>query len=338
MKLIIPMGGLGTRLYPHTYNRPKPLVSVAGKPVLAHILGQLEGLEIEEVIFVVGRHGEQVKHYMAEVYPQYRTKFIEQKALLGQSHAVYLAKEAVQGELLIIFPDTLFETDLTSLASTTGDGVLHLMEVADPARFGVAVVNRQGWVTRLVEKPRQPVSNLAVVGVYYFKQAEQLFTAIEKQIAAGSGTIGGEFYLADAFSIMLAEGCRLQARQLAWWEDCGTIEALLHANRTLLSLQPPPQTIQLDLIESLVIPPVYIAPDARIIRSVIGPYASIEAGSLISDAIVRDSILGEGSRVVRLLLENCVVGNRAQLSGAFQCLNLGDDSQFKASESPGWHD
>ena len=325
MKLIIPMGGLGTRLRPHTYNRPKPLLDVAGKPVLSHILDEIGGLRIEEIIFITGEQGEQVKRYISKTYPQYRARFIEQKERLGQSHAVYLAKEAVQGEVLIIFPDTLFRIDLTTLSSTEGDGVLHLMEVADPARFGVAVVNQNSWVSRLVEKPKEPISHLAVVGIYYFKQAEWLFRAIEKQMAASSGKLEGEFYLADAFSIMLLEGARLKAHMLEWWEDCGTIEALLHANRTLLTINSPKVT-QLALKDNLVIPPAYIAPDARIRRSVIGPFASIGAGVVVSDAIIRDSIIGDGTEIERVLLENCVIGSNARVAGTFQRLNLGDQS------------
>ncbi len=331
MKVIIPLAGFGKRLRPHTYSQPKPLINVAGKAVLGHILNELALLEVEEIVFIVSDRSTAVAEYMQTFYPHYRTRFVEQTTMLGQSHAIYLTRDAVGGgEILIIFSDTIFKTNLASLATVQADGALHLREVADPARFGVAIVNEAGFVTRLVEKPTEPVSNLAVVGVYYFKEASRLFQAIEKQIALDL-RLAGEFFLADAITLLLEEGTRFQARNLELWEDCGTIPALLETNRRLLTLTenaasqlPDPQG------GYLLIPPCYIAPDAKIERSVIGPYASIGPGVQISDSIVRDTIIQEKARLEASLITGSVIGRNATITNGFQRLNVGDDSQLEA--------
>ena len=225
MKIIIPLAGLGTRLRPHTFSKPKPLVNVAGKPVLGHILDELEGLDVEEIIFIVGYLGEQIEKYVTKSYPQYKARYIEQKEMLGQAHAVYLAKEYVQDDVLIIFADTIFQTDLSRLNTLDSDGVMYVKEVEDPSRFGVAVLNEESYITRLVEKPTSYVSNLAVVGVYYYKDSRWLFNSIEKQMELNH-QLAGEFFLADAVSIMIKEGAKLYAYKLDVWEDCGKIDAL----------------------------------------------------------------------------------------------------------------
>ncbi len=334
MKVIIPLAGYGTRLRPHTYSQPKPLLHVAGKAVLGYIMDQLMGLEVEEIIFVVSGRADQLKDYMQSYYPQYQMRCAEQTEMRGQSLGIYAARPYIeQGETLVIFSDTVFKTNLASLPAVQADGVLHLREVPDPARFGVAVVGPDGFVSRLVEKPVTPVSNLAIVGVYYFKEANWLFGAIEKQLKGGL-QLKGEYFLADAISLMLGEGARFQTRSLELWEDCGTIPALLEANRHLLAApmplaQPQPEP-ESPLERYLVIPPVYIAPDARITRSVIGPYATIGAGVRINNSVITDSIIHEQSCVEAALLSGSVIGRNVVVRGHYQRLNLGDDCQLES--------
>lgn len=324
MKVLIPLAGWGTRLRPHTHTRPKPLVWLAGKPMLAFILDELAGLDVEELIFIVGHQGDQIRQYVDAAYPQYKTRYLRQTELLGQSHAIGLAKEyAAASDLLIIFPDTVFKADLATLADEKADAVLHLMPVENPARFGVAVVDNEGYITRLVEKPVTPVSNLAVVGVYYMRQAANLFAAIDAQVEQAR-LIKGEYFIAEAFEIMLEKRLRFKARNIRVWEDCGTLDALLQTNRYLLGQS---QTLTAPEIPgSLLIPPLYIAPDAVIERSIVGPYASIAPGVRITDAIVADSIVGERTQITQAILRNSIVGQNCRVTGQFQTLNLGDDS------------
>ena len=328
MKVIIPLAGYGTRLRPHTYSQPKPLLKVAGKAVLGHIIDQLAALTVEEIIFVVSSRGSQIEEYMKEYYPRYKTRYVEQDLMLGQSYGISFARPYVKPaeEVLIIFSDTVFKTDLASLGNVEADGALHLREVPDPGRFGVAVVDEAGFVTRLVEKPTTPVSKLAIVGVYYFKEASWIFNAIEKQLNSGH-QLHGEYFLADAITLMLEEGAKLKARHLDLWEDCGTIEALLQANHNLLTCQagvpePAPPA------NYTVIQPVSISPAAKIEGSVIGPYVTIGPGVEVINSVISNSIIHDKSRIEDAVLAGSVIGHNCFVRGLAQRLNIGDDSRL----------
>ena len=332
MKIIIPLAGWGTRVRPHTYSKPKSLIEVAGKPVLAHILDELAVLCIEEIIFITGQMGEQVEHYVAQNYPQYRTRYLQQEVMSGQSIAVYLAKDFVPADLLIIFSDTIFKTDLATLADGPGDGVLHVKEVRDPARFGVAVLDETWQVKRLVEKPTLPVSNLAVVGVYYFKNAPKLFKAIETQLKQDEIRPGGEYYLADALEVMIKEGAVFQAREIELWEDCGTIPALLETNRQLLALQTQENGCEMliegEVINSVVIPPVCIGAESRVVNSVIGPNVSVSGKTEIRECIIKESLIGSHTRLNGANLAYSVIGSHARVERAASRLNISDNSEL----------
>src|SRR5262245_11410890 len=200
MKVIIPAGGYGTRMRPHTHTHPKPLVPVAGRPSLAFILDALKPLPVEEVIFITGKMGEQMEEYVAKHY-DFEMRFIEQKVMRGQADAIALAEEYLQGDLLSIFVDTLFEADLgLTQRIPHADGIAYVAEVPDPSRFGIAVVGQDGYITKLVEKPAQPESNLALAGLYYFKDAQALLRAIHKLMASGR-SLKGEYFLSDSVQV-----------------------------------------------------------------------------------------------------------------------------------------
>src|SRR5690606_14920948 len=203
MNIIIPVAGLGTRLRPQTWSKPKPLVSVAGKPVLGHVLDRLLALPIDKVVFVTGYLGDQIEDYVRQNY-RFDATFVEQKEQLGQSHAIIQARGEVTGPTLVVFPDMLFEADLEQISGLTADGALFVKEVDDPRRFGVIEVEN-GRITRLVEKPETMVSNLAIVGIYYFRAVEDLFDAIDYQMAHNIQT-KGEYFLADAIQHMIDQG------------------------------------------------------------------------------------------------------------------------------------
>ena len=327
MKAIILLAGLGTRLRPHTYSRPKPLVNVAGKPVLGHILDGMANLNFDEIIFVVGYLGDQIEDYVSKTHPNLLARYVEQSEMLGQAHAVALAKDYIDQPVLLIFGDTIWETDWTRLDRVAGEGLIFVKEVTDPRRFGVVTL-QDGYVTRFVEKPDTPVSNLAVVGVYYLRDWKGLLRAIDAILGQGIQT-KGEYYLADALQYMVAHGARFEAEVIPVWKDCGTKEALLETNRYLLeknsSHWPPAK-------ESQVIPPVYVAEDATISRSIIGPYVSISSGAIVEDSILRDCIISEDAHIQNATLEFSLVGKDARVFGAFERLNVGDSSEIDFSK------
>lgn len=327
MKAVILLAGLGTRLRPHTYSRPKPLVNVAGKPVLGHILDGMSDLNFEEIIFIVGYLGDQIEKYVKEKYPRLNSRFVIQEEMRGQAHAIALAKPYIDQDVLIIFGDTIWETDWTRLKRVVSDGLIYCHEVLDPRRFGVVTLEN-GFVTRFVEKPQTPLSNLAVVGVYYFKAWQKLMQAIDDILTLNIQT-KGEFYLADAMQRMIEQGAKLEAEPISVWEDCGTREAILNTNRYLLGKNGKHNN---SAEASHIIPPVYIAEGAQVRRSIVGPNVSISEGAVVEDSILRDCIISEEADVRNAMLEWSLIGSNARVRGAFEKLNVGDSSEIDYAE------
>lgn len=325
MKVVIPVAGLGTRLRPHTFSKPKPLVHVAGKPVLGHILDQLRSLPVEEVIYITGYLGQQIEEYVRANY-DYPARFVEQKELKGQAHALSLAADAIDQPVLIIFVDTIIQADLAALTQSVSDGVLFVHEVEDPRRFGVAVLEN-GQVRRLVEKPREPVSNLAVVGVYYLKNWQLLRRSLQEVLDRDIQT-AGEYYLADALQVMIDNGARLEAQPVQVWEDCGTLDAILQTNRWMLDNGYNQEDTA--VVNSILVPPVYIARSARIENSIIGPHVSISDRTVVTGSILRDSIISDEARLVDCTLTGSLIGSGAIVQGKPGRLNIGDSCQVDA--------
>jgi glucose-1-phosphate thymidylyltransferase len=328
LKVVIPMAGLGTRLRPHTWSKPKQLVSVAGKPVLDHVLDMLTTLpdpENIELINIVGYLGEQIEAHINRGYPQIKSHFVLQEDPRGQSHALYLAREHLTGPMMIVFADTLIETDLSQLAQEENDAIAWVKPVPDPRRFGVAVLNQAGQVVRLIEKPAEMDNNLAVVGFYYFRSAEDLIMAIEQQMQRNV-QLKGEYFLADAINIMLDNGLRMRPEKIDVWLDAGTPQALLETNRYLLENG---HSNSQDLIGNrnvVINPPVFVHPTAELENCVVGPFASIGAGARVSSSIVRDSILEDEAQVCDVILENSLIGRRSQIQRRAGSINAGDNT------------
>lgn len=320
MNVILPVAGLGTRLRPHTWSRPKPLVSLAGKTVLDHVLDRLLTLDLERVVFVTGYLGDQIEEYVCGRYG-FDAVFVEQDEPKGQSHAIIQAREKVSGPTIVLFPDMVFEAHMTGLVESGVDGAVFVKEVLDPSRFGVVIMD-DGHITKLVEKPDDPVSNLAVMGVYYFREVEDLFSAIDEQLERNLQT-KGEYFVADAIQLLIDRGKKFIAPPATVWEDCGTRDALLDTNRYLLQ--------QLDNRPhengAVYVPPVYVDPSAKVIDSVIGPYTSIGKGAMVEGSIVRDSIIDDGASVHSAVLERSLVGRHATLRGNALRVNVGDTSE-----------
>jgi glucose-1-phosphate thymidylyltransferase len=333
--IIVPMAGWGTRMRPHTWSRPKPLVSVAGKTVLDHLLEPFSSLpnhQAASYAFIVSPFlGEnQIPVFMENQYPHLKVDYFVQEEMKGQSHAILLAGKHLHGPMIVIYADTLIEADFSFLADETADIIGWVKPVPDPRRFGVAVVNKSGEVSRLIEKPKNTKNNLAVVGCYYFREGRHLLSAIQEQIRRGV-QIKGEYFLADAINIMLESGATMHTQAVDVWLDTGTIDSTLETNRYLLEHSKAGKRQSTKWRGVKINPPVFIHPSAEIHKSVIGPNASIGAECYINRAHIEDSILNAGAEVENAALKHSFIGQRAEVRGRSaddppMILNVGDNS------------
>ncbi|MEP7286316.1 MAG: sugar phosphate nucleotidyltransferase [Chloroflexota bacterium] len=325
MKVIIPLAGFGTRLRPHTFTKPKPLMNVAGKPVLGHLLDKIAGMDIEEYIFIVGYLGDQVEEYVKKEY-KLNARFVEQKDLLGQAHAIWLARESLdEGPVFILFVDTLFEADLSTLGKTDADAVIFVKEVEDPRPFGVVTLDKDENITGFVEKPAVMDNRLAVVGLYYFKNGMALINAIQELMDLKKMT-KNEYFLADAMDIMVKSGCIFRTAPVSVWLDCGKPDTVLETNRWLLENGRDNTAKVVHGDDVLIVGPVNIHPSAKLSQSVIGPHVTIGANSSVTGCVLRDTIIDEGATCKDTLLEQSLIGRNARVEGRFRTVNVGDSS------------
>lgn len=333
-KIVIPMGGWATRMRPHTYNKPKPLVSVAGKRILEHLLDMFKTMPNPvnvEYVFIVGPYlGElQIPAFIKENYPGIKAHYVVQHEMKGQSHALWLAREHLHGPAIVCFSDTLMETDFSFLADETADSIAWVMPVPDPRRFGVAELDKAGWVTRFIEKPTSMENNLAVVGCYYFKSGEKLIASIEEQMQRGI-TLKGEYFLTDTVSVMIEHGAKVRTNEISTWLDTGTIAATLDTNRILLEkLRSKVQTYKSSNVK--IIDPVVIGKDAEISNSTIGPFASIGANCKIENSTIAESIVEADCEIKDAVLNRSLIGRQVKVhargDGNIIQLNVGDSSE-----------
>ena len=325
MKVILPVAGKGTRLRPHTHTKAKSLVHVAGKTVLEHIINRLAPLNVSEYLFITDENGQQIEDFMARKFPELKCRYFVQQQRLGPAHAVALASPAVAADedLLIVFNDTIFVTDLSTIPvlCAGADGLIYSKEVEDYQRFGVNVVEA-GKIVDMVEKPDTPVSRLAQVGLYYLKDGRRFLDYIEQTIEAGE-TVKGEYYLPAVFMRMIADGLSLRAPEIDAWLDCGKPETLLETNRFLLQGR---HHIHGEVENTVLIEPVHIELGATVKDSVIGPNVSIAAGSRIEKSIISDSIINADNRVINMNLDQSLLGDVVSLVGSPRRMNIGDHS------------
>jgi glucose-1-phosphate thymidylyltransferase len=343
LKIVIPMAGWGTRMRPHTWSKPKPLISVAGRTALDYLMDTFETvphLATAEFIFIVGPYlGElQIPAYIERRYPQMVSHFVVQTEMKGQAHAIYLARNHLGGPMISCFSDTLIETDFSFLDSEQSDGIAWVKAVPDPRRFGVAELGPEGWIKRLIEKPQSVENDLALVGCYYFHESKNLIHAIEEQMQRGI-QLKNEYFLADAINIILERGAHFRTQSVQTWLDVGTIEATLETNRHMLAKMwgDHPQAAARPGVQ--IVPPVCIDDTAEITRSVIGPHASVGAHCRIADSRVEDSILEADCSVSRVALRGSIIGGRAVVEGSGLeeplTLNIGDDSAVRLGQGTG---
>jgi glucose-1-phosphate thymidylyltransferase len=330
MKVIIPLAGKGTRLRPHTHVTPKPMLRVAGKPVMAYILEDLERLgTVEQIVYVTGHLKEKVEAFVHET-SRIPAVFVEQEVQDGTAGAVALAREYVDQPVLIIFVDTIFDADLSVIERSDADGIIWTKEVEDYQRFGVVVTDADGNMTRIVEKPSEPISKRANIGLYYVRNWQLLYEGIEHVLR--QPTNKGEYYLTDAFQYMIEHGARIQVIDVEGWFDAGKIDTLLDTNRVMLEKGRARKPTDLDP-SATIVEPVYIEDGVRAVNATIGPNVSIGAGTVIEGSTLRDTVVGANSTIARSALVNSLVGDDVVLDGVSGEVTIGDHSEVRVTPS-----
>jgi len=308
VKVVIPVAGKGTRLLPLTKHTPKPLIHVAGRPVMDYVVDKLEGLDVEELIFITGHLKEQVEAYVRRTYRQ-PARFIEQQVQDGTAGAVNLTRPHVDGPVLIVFVDTLFDADLRLINRTQADGVIWAKEVEDYQRFGVVVTDANGYMTRIVEKPSEPISRLANIGLYYIRDWRALFEGIDWTLRQPKQK--GEWFLTEAFQYMIDHGRKIMTAEVGGWYDCGKVDTLLETNLHLLTQgcarRPRPRrgvTIH---------EPVHVAQGVKLERCTIGPNVAIDEGTVVTGSTLRDAIVGRNVTLIDSTVTRSVIGDDVEL-------------------------
>lgn len=330
MKAIIPVAGAGTKLRPHTHTQPKPLIPVAGQPILGHILDSLIQAGIHDFVFIIGYLGDKIEEYVHTAYGnKISSAFVVQGPREGLAHAIGMASKEFENSedgILIVLGDTIVDVNYQAIIQSPYS-VLGVDTVEDPRTFGVAKLDEEGFITGLVEKPNIPKSNLALTGVYRIRETKEMLTAIQHIIKNEIRT-QTEYHLTDALMLMIEQGIQMKTIKVNNWFDCGKKESLLATNRILLGRKDVSTQNQDGLENTILVPPVSIAPGCKIKNSVIGPYVAIGTGVNIQNSILRDSILGDYSLLDSIILKSSVVGNDAVLKGKSQSVNIGDSTEI----------
>ncbi|ULQ52695.1 sugar phosphate nucleotidyltransferase [Flavihumibacter fluvii] len=327
MKAIIPVAGAGTKLRPHTYTQPKALIPLAGKTILSIIVDQLVDAGVHEFIFIIGYLGDKIQDFVKEKYPHLNTHFIQQNERLGLGHAVLLSRNIVQeDEMIIVLGDSICEYDVKAVLASE-QSLLCVKRVDDPRDFGVAEINEEGIITKVVEKPQIPKSNMALVGIYRIRESPVLFECLENNLQHNI-TSYGEFNLTDAIECMIGKGALIRSYKVLNWFDCGKKESLLESNATLLRKMG--QTIAADhqFENTIIVPPVSIAAGCDISNSIIGPNVAIGECVNIRDSIIKDSIIGAFSDLKDIVLTHSLIGSDTEVRGETRSLNIGDNTEI----------
>ena len=326
MKVIIPLAGKGTRLRPHTHITPKPMLKVAGKPVMQYILEDLRRLgNVEQIIYITGHLKEKVEDYARSTFADIPGVFIEQKIQDGTAGAVALARDYVDQPVLIIFVDTIFDADLSVTKTIDADGIIWVKEVEDYKRFGVVVTDKDGNMTKIVEKPDTPISKRANIGLYYVKNWKLLYEGIDWTLKQPKNK--GEYYLTDAFQYMIDKGAKIRVIDVEGWCDAGKIDTLLATNRVMLEKGHARKPRTTD--GSTIIDPVYIEDDVVLKGAKIGPNVSIGRGSVIEKSELKDTLVGSNTKIVGSVIENSLIGDSALVEGVKGELTLSDHSEVR---------
>jgi len=307
MKVIIPAAGIGKRLRPHTFTMPKPLIPVAGKTIIAFIIDQFIDVGLDDFVFVLGYMGDQIEEYLNTEYPHIKKTYVRQPNRLGLGHAIWMARDEIKNEedIMIMLGDTILEVDMEAFVKSK-TSLVGIKKVADPRLFGVVEHDKNGVVTKLIEKPRIPKSNQAIVGLYKITE---------------------EFQLTDGLMGMIQNGHEISTHEVLNWYDCGQKEILLETNAVLLKRHG--STDHRNIGDSIIIPPVAIGDDCEIQHSIIGPNVTIASNAQIHNSILSDSIVGNYAKIKDLILDKSLIGNDVVISGKRQTLNIGDNNELE---------
>jgi len=331
MKVVIPAAGAGKRLYPHTYTKPKPMVFVAGKPIIGHILDKMAGLEPEEVIVVVGYKKEKIISYVNANYAKAFNKitFVNQERQLGLGHSIHVTEKAVDGSpILIALGDMIFKDGYLEFlkqhrCNGQCSGSIGVKAIDDPEHYGIVYLSPDHTIEKLVEKPRQSTSHIGIAGVYFIEDTPRLFRALDRVVRSSRP---GEVQLTDALQCAVEEGSVYKTFEVNSWYDCGRPQSLLEVNRILLSENSRSED---GAVNSIIIEPVSIGKGARIENSIIGPHVSISDGAVVNNSIIEDSIVGNNAEVKHMMLRASIIGDHAILIGKSNALNIGDSSTIE---------
>ncbi len=334
MKAIIPVAGAGTKLRPHTYTQPKALIPLAGKTILSIIVDQLHEAGINDFIFIIGYLGEKIQDYVQKKYPELNCHFVQQNERYGTGHAINLTRELVgTDEVLIVLGDTIADYDVKEVINSPFS-MLGIKKVDDPRNFGVAEIEDDGLITKVVEKPSIPKSNMALVGVYKIKETEFMFSCLEKLVVVNAKG-QDEFSLTDALECMMQHGAIFKSFKVSNWFDCGKKETLLESNATLLKKFGGNVSEEHSFENTVIIPPVSIAEGCEIKNSVIGPNVTIGEHTKLNHAIIKNSIIGSYSNLFEIVLSKSLIGSDAEVRGVNRSLNIGDNTAIDLSGAGG---
>jgi glucose-1-phosphate thymidylyltransferase len=336
MKAIIPLAGKGTRLRPHTHHTPKPLLKVAGKPVLAYILDDLVAIGVQEMVFIVGHLRETVEKWIAREYPDLRAHYVLQEVQDGTAGAVALAEPYVDEEVLIVFADAVLEVDY-GLVKTLGaefGGVIWAKEVEDYQRYGVIITRDDGTMETIVEKPKEPVSKLANIGLYYIRDHKLLYEGIHHTLNAPPGP-SGEYYLTDAFQYMVDHGSRILTAPVEGWWDAGKPETLLETNAHLLRTRHGGIAPSAVVEDAEIIEPVRFEDGVVVRGGRIGPNVTLEKGVRVENCTIEDAVIGPKTVLKDAQLSHSIIGGHAVVTGISGTLLVTDHSVVEVIEASG---
>ncbi len=333
MNIIVPMAGLGKRLRPHTLTVPKPLLPIAGKPIVQRLIEDIALVlseKIDEIAFIIGDFGSVVESQLIAIAESVgaKGKIYYQHEALGTAHAILCAEPALSGKVVVAYADTLFRADFK--LSDEKEGIIWVSKVENPEQFGVVKLNDDGSIEGFYEKPKQFVSDQAIIGIYYFSDGEYLRSELQ-YLLDQKITTGGEYGITDGLQNMMKKGTKFHTETVAEWLDCGNKDAILDTNQRILEILGEDESLisqQADVDDALIIEPCFIAADAIITNAVIGPFVSVGSKTVIRNAIVRNSVIQEESLIENSLIENSLIGNYSKVKGSFDELSLGDYSQI----------
>jgi len=332
MKIIVPMAGMGKRMRPHTLTVPKPLIPIAGKPIVQRLVEEIAKVsndKIDEIAYIIGDFGKEVENTLCEIAENLGAKasIYYQTEALGTAHAIHCAAPSLSDKVVVAFADTLFKADF--VLDADADSVIWVQKVEDPSAFGVVKLGEDNKITDFVEKPQEFVSDLAIIGIYYFKDGENLKNELQ-YLLDNKVVVNGEYQLTDALENMKNKGLTFKPGQVIEWMDCGNKDATVHTNQRILEYHKDDELVcsSASHENSIIIPPCYIGENVKIVNSVVGPHVSVGSGTTVSNTLVRNSIIQRDSNLEHLNLDNSMVGNNVDIQGDVSELNVGDFASF----------